>query len=328
MNNLILLLLFSHSFNILSQDLHYSQYYASPLTTNPALTGNFDGSVRLSTNYRAQWTNVVGAQFLYNTPSASIDFNLADSKLGIGIVAVNDQTNNKTFNTLEGGLSASYKIKFWRMQMSFGLQGWYSQRYLDIGKLDNQFVSSDNATFQPIKKFDFNAGLFATYFYPNSKNKVYYGLSMFHLLQPSDRFSNVNIGFSLPFKPVFFGGGYFALRDKWLFLPNIMFAYQAGATQTNLGLTIGYVANTNDENNPNLTYFFGIHSRLNALNQQAIIPKFGIEYERIRLGVSYDFITNQLASTSRPNTIEFSLNYFFKNKKRSSDFGCAEFIYF
>jgi hypothetical protein len=37
------------------QDIHFSQYYASPLSLNPANTGNYDGDWRLMNSYRQQW---------------------------------------------------------------------------------------------------------------------------------------------------------------------------------------------------------------------------------------------------------------------------------
>jgi hypothetical protein len=50
---LLTLLLFSGFASVcLAQDPNFSQFFASPLTLNPALTGKFDGSFRLAGNYR------------------------------------------------------------------------------------------------------------------------------------------------------------------------------------------------------------------------------------------------------------------------------------
>ena len=38
-----------------AQDLHYSQFYNSPLNTNPALIGIFNGDQRFNLSYRNQW---------------------------------------------------------------------------------------------------------------------------------------------------------------------------------------------------------------------------------------------------------------------------------
>ncbi|HQU60103.1 MAG TPA: type IX secretion system membrane protein PorP/SprF, partial [Saprospiraceae bacterium] len=37
-----------------AQDQHFSQFFASPLTLNPALTGTFDGKYRVAFIYRDQ----------------------------------------------------------------------------------------------------------------------------------------------------------------------------------------------------------------------------------------------------------------------------------
>ena len=38
-----------------AQDPHFSQFFSSPLTLNPAFTGKFDGAVRFIGDYRNQW---------------------------------------------------------------------------------------------------------------------------------------------------------------------------------------------------------------------------------------------------------------------------------
>ena len=42
-----------------AQDPHFSQFYASPLLLNPALTGAFPGNVRASGSYREQWPSIM-----------------------------------------------------------------------------------------------------------------------------------------------------------------------------------------------------------------------------------------------------------------------------
>src|SRR5438045_5184896 len=78
-----------------AQDPHFSQFFASPLTLNPAFTGKFDGQFRLAANHRDQWPSIPKA---YVTTSASVDFGLLKSKIpegdvfGIGISALSDQS--------------------------------------------------------------------------------------------------------------------------------------------------------------------------------------------------------------------------------------------
>ena len=64
-----------------AQDFHYSMFTMSPLTLNPALTGNFVGDIRVVNNYRMQWSTVSKA---YTTYSLGADMPLArkDKKKG------------------------------------------------------------------------------------------------------------------------------------------------------------------------------------------------------------------------------------------------------
>ncbi|MFZ9207484.1 MAG: type IX secretion system membrane protein PorP/SprF, partial [Sediminibacterium sp.] len=53
-----------------AQDPHFSQFFASPLTINPALTGKFDGKYRITSNHRNQWPTINNA---FITTTASFD---------------------------------------------------------------------------------------------------------------------------------------------------------------------------------------------------------------------------------------------------------------
>src|SRR5688572_32061687 len=57
------------------QDLHFSQFMNSPLTTNPANTGFIpDGDYRIGINYRNQWSSIMAVP--YKTMSAFGDAQL------------------------------------------------------------------------------------------------------------------------------------------------------------------------------------------------------------------------------------------------------------
>src|SRR5215831_2608042 len=70
-------------FGAFSQDLHFSQYFNSPLTTNPANTGFIpDGDYRLGVNYRNQWSAIMAVP--YKTMSAFGDIQLMRNEEGSG----------------------------------------------------------------------------------------------------------------------------------------------------------------------------------------------------------------------------------------------------
>jgi len=61
-----------------AQDPNFSQFFASPLTLNPALTGKFDGSFRVAGNYRNQWPTINNA---FVTKTVSVDFGIMKNRL-------------------------------------------------------------------------------------------------------------------------------------------------------------------------------------------------------------------------------------------------------
>ena len=49
--------------SLLAQDIHFSQYYLSPLTQNPANAGSFVNANRFSALYRNQWYKASSTPF-------------------------------------------------------------------------------------------------------------------------------------------------------------------------------------------------------------------------------------------------------------------------
>src|SRR6218665_4159020 len=76
------------------QDLHFSQYFNSPLTVNPANTGFIpDADYRLGVQYRNQWSALISAP--YKTVTAFADAQvfrdrLENGWLGLGGVVLSD----------------------------------------------------------------------------------------------------------------------------------------------------------------------------------------------------------------------------------------------
>src|SRR5215831_4802343 len=78
-----------------AQDPGFSQFFASPLTLNPALTGKFNGVIRVAGNYRNQWPSVNNA---YITSTVSVDAAILRDRIpetdtwGAGVMAMTDRT--------------------------------------------------------------------------------------------------------------------------------------------------------------------------------------------------------------------------------------------
>ena len=109
---LLLVFLASGAF---AQDIHFSQYYASPLTLNPAMTGNINGVLRAAAIYRNQFFAIPTANAVtpFQTYQASVDAPLLRERLGndafgIGGMAYGDRAGDGALTTISAMASIAY----------------------------------------------------------------------------------------------------------------------------------------------------------------------------------------------------------------------------
>jgi len=304
------------SITIFAQDIHYSQFYSSPLTLNPALTGINDCNYRASAMYRNQWSSV--SPDPYVTPSISFDINnilqriIKKGTLSAGGLLLNDKAGAGALSnlTIQGSLAYARPLTSNRkLNGSLGLQFGYTQKSIDFNKLlfETQF---DGETFNPqlsnqeayndkISYVDLNAGLYFSY--AASKNvDVFLGGAAFHLLQPKEKFLSTGPDNKLSMRFVVHGGFRLGLTSNLDLIPQVLVMSQDKANEVNVGATLQYKLN-ND-----VKIFGGVWYRLN----DAIIPMVGIEYKRLRLGFSYDVNTSSLKDASHENGgFELALSY-------------------
>jgi type IX secretion system PorP/SprF family membrane protein len=188
----------------LAQDIHYSQFYASPLTLNPALTGVNNCNYRVGVMYRNQWKSVSSNP--YQTPSISFDINnvlqriVKTGTLSVGALVLNDKAGAGDLTNLTIAGSVAYQRPLTasrKLNLSIGLQPAYVQKRLDFTKLsfENQFNGQDfDPTLSNGENFtdkfgylDLNAGLFLSYA-AGRNSDIFAGVSLFHILSPKETF--------------------------------------------------------------------------------------------------------------------------------------------
>src|SRR3954452_25468987 len=115
-----------------AQDPHFSQFFASPLTLNPALTGKFDGNLRVAGNYRNQWPTINRA---FTTTTVSVDFPIMRNHIaptdtwGLGVMGYSDQSANSAlkFNYLSVSTACHKGLdEDGYQQIAAGFQGTYT----------------------------------------------------------------------------------------------------------------------------------------------------------------------------------------------------------
>ena len=316
---LILSLFLSPELETFAQDPGFSQFFASPLTLNPALTGKFDGRFRLAVNYRDQWPSVSQA---YITSTVSADMNLLQDRISevdnwaIGFMGMADKTATGILKSNYFSFSTAYHKGLDEdglHQIGVGFQGNYATQRLDGTKLNfedelDQFGGWTNPTNEPLNDrmvsvnyFDFNAGILFNGS-TDGYNNYYLGTSFYHINRPRQSF---NGGFYL-LNPRFtiHGGGYLPVSQSTVLHLSALHSRQTGASQTILGGALAMNAN-NDEENPT-NFFAGSWIRFG----DAIIPYVGLEFNDMRIGVTYDVNISSFKTASQSRGgIEISLIY-------------------
>lgn len=304
--------------NATAQDPHFSQFFSSPLTLNPAFTGKFFGSYRVAGNYRNQWPTINNA---FTTGTISADFHILQNRIasndtwGVGFAGYNDNSANGALKFNYASVSTAYHKGLDEEgfhQLGAGFQVTYANMLINTSKLtfEDQLVGSgftgvtsevfNNASLKS-SYIDVNAGLL----YNGStadRNNFYFGVSMFHINRPKQSFTGAQ--YVLSPRTTFHGGGYFPLGQNSTLHISALQTFQGGAAETMVGGAVQLNA-TPDEPKPTSLYV-GSWIRFN----DAIIPYLGLEFDDFRLGISYDYNNSSLKTGSlNRGGIEISLIY-------------------
>lgn len=320
-----------------AQDPHFSQFFSSPLTLNPALTGKFDGVFRAAGNYRDQWPAISKA---FVTSTISLDAPMLTNRInandtwGVGLMAMTDRTANGILNSNYISVSTSYHKGLDEdgfHQLGFGFQGTYASKRLDGTQLkfENELALDGTWTLpsnEPvdgrsvnINYFDFNAGVL----YNGSTdgtNNFYLGASMYHINRPKETYFG-NGYYTLNPRLTVHGGGYFKVGETTTLHLTALYSRQAGAHETVLGGAVAFNLNNDETENPT-NFYAGSWMRFN----DAIIPYLGLEWGDFRLGMTYDvnYSSLKVGSQSRGG-IEVSLIYIKKPASGRKGIPCPKF---
>jgi type IX secretion system PorP/SprF family membrane protein len=172
---------------LLGQDIQYSQFYASPLYLNPAMTGA-EENTRVGLNYRNQWP---GLTHSFSAYSAYVDHFIEGRNSGVGLLINGSTESLAQLSNMEIGALYAYRLRLNEYQfLNFGGQLSYVSR--SAGFEDLVFGSQidvDRGTIDATQPYlptdgghhhyaDLNVGLLW-----NSRN-LWLGLSAHHLSKP------------------------------------------------------------------------------------------------------------------------------------------------
>lgn len=307
-----------------AQDVHFTQYFTSPLTLNPAMTGLVPDDIRFAANYRNQWSSV--SKTPYVTGSASFDAALLKGKLpegdalGIGAIFLYDQAGIGALQNTTMGLSLAYHKGFGRdklQHLSFGAQAYLVQKKLDFSKLtfEDQINASTGAingqssqTFgnQDLTYPDFNAGIMYSGKIADHAN-AYMGVSYYHMTRPVESF--LNDSYQIHSRTTAYLGGSFELNESTVLYASALYQGQASVTEVLLGAAAGFIMNPGHDLDyqRNTILYLGGWYRYN----DALAPYIALEWSKMRIGLSYDVTVSSFTpATKGMGGYELSLLFF------------------
>lgn len=287
------------STNIEAQDFHLSQYDASPLFLNPAMTGMFDGKYRMHIHYRTQWSKVSTKPF--TTAGATFDMPL--KKFGVGLQIMNYRAGAGNYNSLSALLSCSYDLasKTNMHHLAVGIQAGMVQKSISGDNLlfGNQYDAANGGGFntalssgETFKNSNFvvpmvNAGLLYYFAKSNTRLNPFLGFSAFNLTQPEETF--FENGSKLPIRYYVHGGIKINVNEKIQLLPKVIYMKQLDNQEITSSLLITYYLKDAD------TYILvGPTYR----HKDAAIIEVGIKKGAYAVRISYDINTSPLKTVS------------------------------
>jgi type IX secretion system PorP/SprF family membrane protein len=260
-----------------AQDIHFSQYYMSPMHLNPAMTGVMNCNGRLMANYRNQWASVLKSN-AFKTYSAAYDMSMPIGRydfFGGGISLMGDQAGSLDFASMQGKLSASYSKRMggYRKQNHYlvvGAEGGAVQRSINFanarygtqhngeGAFDPSQATNENFTSNSFVFGDVGAGLlwFTTIDQNNSFN---IGAAAAHLNRANQSFVN-NKFEGLYTKFTIHAGGEFMLNRKLGLAPNVAYFMQGPSFELNPGTALKF--NLSKNKREYQAFQVGVWSRL------------------------------------------------------------------
>ncbi|ABG58939.1 conserved hypothetical protein [Cytophaga hutchinsonii ATCC 33406] len=320
---ILAILLSLNSLLLNGQDVQFSQYYNTPLFSNPAFAGTGDNT-RLGMHYRTQWTNIAKP---YTTYAVWGDHAIESARSGIGLWIMRDAQGQTRTHSTEVNVSYSYLVPLesgWVFRP--GLQAGFAVRDANYSSaLFGDQIDNNGTTGAPSSDPILNASPSKLYPDIGAGGLVYnenfwFGLGINHLNTPNQSVTNTK-GFDLPmrfniqtgYKIMLNGGGgyrnYRPQGGKEISLtPTLNFKAQGANTQLDIGLYYTY--------DPIMIglWYRGIPVLYNngLPNNEALIPMIGYRHKGWSFTYSYDYTLSSLTNKQSAGSHEISLIYEFK----------------
>jgi type IX secretion system PorP/SprF family membrane protein len=308
-----------------AQDPSFSQFFASPLNVNPALTAHINADWRAISNFRDQW---LGPASPYATATASYDAKLFNKHYagqeegnvaGGGLMFMYDRAMGGVVKSSYASADFSYRVKLTKgpviHRIGAGFGTIYGHRRINFSGVDfeEQFTGygfntnlphGESSLSQMKPYFSVSTGLL--YSITAERWNVDLGGAMFHVNRPKQTFLKDERQY-IPIRYVAHANFEAYISDNAVVNINTIYQHQLKAQYYSFGAALGYFL----PSNPDMMLSAGAW----YWSKNAVIPYFGFAYKDFQLGLSYDATISKLNdAANKPNTYELSLILRGRNK--------------
>ncbi|NNC82240.1 MAG: PorP/SprF family type IX secretion system membrane protein [Flavobacteriales bacterium] len=286
------------------QDIHFSQFFLTDLSTDPSLTGRFDSDYRISGVHRVQWRSVTLPYSTFQFTADAHDFQQIKG-LGLGLRIMNDRAGDSRFNTFSMAALISKATPMddeGRTELRSGLSIGFTQKRIDFDALrfDAQYDGtlydaslSDGELLRgdKVSHLDVHAGLSVIRYQQRGRMRLL-GLSIWNLSTPDVSFKQ-DVSVFLRQRHSVYGEYSVGLDDNWDIIPSGRMMWQGPYQEYLLGTRIRH------------TWEYSALAKRRAYigalarwNDGAYIC-FGFERDEWIFGMSYDVNLSPLEVASR-----------------------------
>lgn len=329
----LLIVFFCFIAGVSAQDKHFSQFYATPITLNPALTGAFDGTYRVAGIYRDQWRAVFDDPIVTYTTALDARLKMPNKSrkkdaVGVGLLFYSDKVNTIDFSTNQMMLSAAYhkSLDLQNTQfLSVGIQGGIAQRNLNYEKLtfEDQFngvdaYSGGSLEVLPPNNFSFgdlNVGVNYTA-QLNKTTSLFAGVSLHHIFEPRISFyydKEIPSSSDERLHRKYSGqvSAQFDVGERMQLIPRLLFSLQGPHMRINAGSNLRIPLNNYSTTALQVgAWARPVKSVDEPFDMDAVVIMAAIELGAVQIGLSYDASFDDLSRFQQgQNAIELSVSF-------------------
>lgn len=306
------------TYQMVAQDIHFSQFYASPLTLNPAQTGWYKGDIRMSGNYRTQWKAIDNKPYATIGAGVEKQFHYFTNTYSFGLQAVTDETGYVGLVSNKVLLSGAFSKKLNGHKISAGIQAGVVYKSTNVIRytFDDQFDLGGSSVFnpklptaevpgEPILYGLVNAGAMWSKRLTN-RIEPEFGISIFNINTPKESFYGLDLNEAqLPIRTALYASGKYSLTNSIIVVPHVLYMSQKKATECLLGGEVEYKLSENIRPYIGTSIRYGLSRNFDASSWIG-----GMQINNWRVGLSYDVnISGLQQATNNRGAFEVSLIY-------------------